>query len=126
MDRRPISGNVPAEIAERLSDSLPDTTDAEEAEAIRSIIEDYLLLGDIYPPKGGRDCVSAGEIAMHYMDEDDIENALSALAYGCGDFLDSRQRFVETLVRDNAEEYLRKAHPLLIERRIEELHEDEL
>jgi hypothetical protein len=124
MDRLRISGNVPAELAEVQSDVAGDITDADEQEAIQSIIDDYLLLGDMYPPKGGREVVTAGMVAMEYMDEEDIENALSALTYGCGDFLDSRQRYVETLVRDNAEKYLRAKHPNLIERMIEELRPD--
>ena len=116
---------MPAEIAERLSDHAEETTAAEEEQAIRSIRDDFLLLGDCYPPKGGKDCVSAGEIAMHYLDEEELENVLSAVTYGCGDFMDSRQRYVETLVREKADEYLRKAHPFLIERRVEELREDD-
>jgi len=54
MDRFPISSAVPADVAERLSDRADDITRADEARAIRSILDDYLLLGDCYPPRGGK------------------------------------------------------------------------
>lgn len=125
MDRIHMSGNVPADIAERLSDQPVDVTDATEDEAITAIVEDHLLLGYCYPRKGGKDCLTAGMVVQEYAEADEIEAMLTSLVYGCGEPMDRWQRYAEAIVKDSAPKYLREKCPDLIERMQEEMAGEE-
>lgn len=126
MDRLQISGNVPAEIAERLSDQPVDVTDATEDEAITAIVEDHLLDGDMYP-KNGRSALSAGDIIAECAEDDDKRFFFDALVYDGrdGEKLENAQRKAKEIVKEEGPKYLREHRHDLIERMLEEMRGDE-
>jgi hypothetical protein len=125
MDRLSISGNVPAEIAELASDCLPETTEAEEQEAVDSIIDDYLLCGQMYPARGGRLVATTGEYLQLVLDEEDIESLLTAIVNRDTERLSDKATDLIALCREGLPAWLRKNKAYLIERRVEELQPDE-
>lgn len=120
-----VDGNSAAERQYQLEqdrlDKLPQGT---EEQAIQSIVDDYLLLGLSYPKKGGRNCVTAGMFLQEALDEDEIEAALTGMAYGCGQEFSDQCNRMEKLCRDGLPAWLQVNHSDLIERRQEELTDE--
>jgi hypothetical protein len=100
--------------------------DAELDDAAQSIIDDYLSTGDFYPPKGGRESVTMGDFLADTLDDEDMTNALTAIACGNGEALDSLQhRFWNINAADgDLVRWLREKRPNLVQLRIEELREE--
>ena len=123
MTRTPMSGNIPAEIAERLSDQdVGEMTSREEREAVRSIIEDYLLIGWTYPRHGIK-VADAGAFLRERLSEDELDKTLRLMTYGCGmEFREQASR-LERICVVELPEWLRKNFPDLIEQRADELLE---
>ena len=119
-DRSTVSANVPADIAERISDQADEYTDAELDAAAAAIREDYLLLGYTYPRGGSREYVTAGEVVMRNTETCDLEELLTTIV---SRNTNMRYEVVQT-VETFAVEYLRKAHPLLVERMAEAMREE--
>lgn len=126
MSRLQMPAAMPAELAERLSDQPVDVTDATEDEAITAIIEDYLLLGDMYP-RSGRGALSAGELVMECATDANKQFFCDALVYDGRDGMvlyDAQQKAIQ-IVREEGPKYLREHRPDLIERMQEEMRGDE-
>lgn len=113
---------MPAELAEKLSDHPgDDVTDSDEREAIKSIINDFLLCGKCYPPRGGRQVIDAATVLRESADEEEINAMLAALMWGHEERLDYWRGYAQRLVEESAGRVLRDQFPALIERRIEEM-----
>lgn len=99
--------------------------DAEHDDAAQSIIDDYLSMGESYPPKGGPEFVTMGNFLMATLEEDDIAPALDAIASGDPDRLESlKHRFWNLAGDGDLVHWLGEKHPELVNRRIQELREE--
>lgn len=115
---------MPAELAERASDlNMAETTEAEEAEAVQNIIEDYLILGWTYPRRGQR-VADAGAFLRDRLDEDETDAALRALLYGCREPLTQQTEYLERICRAELPAWLRKHFQDLIAERAQEMRDD--
>ena len=126
MDRIHMSGNVPADIAERLSDQPVDVTDATEDEAITAIIEDFLLLGEMYP-RNGRRAITAGDIVQECATEEQQRQMFDALVYDGRDGMmlyDAQQNAIQ-IVKEEGPKYLRQHRHDLIELMQDEMSGEE-
>ena len=102
------------------------TDEQKRKAAAQSILDDYLLSDCLYPPRGGRECVSIGDFLLPELDDDDLSNALAALVAGDPE----RRLTVADRLRGRCDvvsvsAWLEDKHPLLIERRMDELDEEE-
>ena len=110
---------------DRSMDKADATFDAFKERAVQSIIEDFLLVGWSYPRIGGRRSITAGKVLVKYLDGDDLDWLLDCLVYGHGESIEKAREFSETAVRQWAPTLLEGDYEDLIERRVEELEEDE-
>jgi hypothetical protein len=123
--RLPMPGAMPAELAERLSDAnVHEVTKLEEADAVKSIIDDYLLVGDTYPRIRifGKRCIDLGTFLHRELDADTIEAVLAGVAAldVAGSDLPLRlRRFVE----EQATAWIRKHYADLVQERAEDMRD---
>ena len=106
-------------------DVADSTFDTFKERAVQSIIEDFLLVGWSYPRNGGRRSITAGKILVKYLEGDDLDWLLDCLVYGHGASIERAREFSEAAVRQWAPTLLEDDFEDLIERRVEELEEDE-
>ena len=100
------------------------TYEQKRAAAIQSILDDYLLLGMTYPPKGSN-AVCAGQIVMWAASDDQIENAMTAMVYSCGEQILTARERIEKICTENTEDYFGHFFPHLVLQRMDELEEEE-
>lgn len=105
--------------------------DAELDDAAQSIIDDYLSMGERYPSaQGATETVTMGEFILSTFEnsqrgDEDIANALNAIACGSNEQLVSLQSRYWNLAGDgDLVRWLREKRPNLVQRRIEELREE--
>lgn len=111
------------QIAAACDDS--EISKSEEAEAVKSIIDDYLTCDDTYPRSRngvyGRRVIDAGDFLEQALDPSDIRNALRKIA--ASDVSDLSTRF-RGLIEDEAPAWILKNYPDLVQERAEEMRDE--
>jgi hypothetical protein len=101
--------------------NLSLSPEVEEEEAVRRILSE-IRDGAVYPPSGGKGCVTAGMFLQSRLDDDDIEALLCALLAGNASGWESRLR---ALCNQGLSDWLRENRPELIKDLVLELRKDD-